>query len=40
MDTIVCKNNFYKITDVSSTTCNYILMLDVTSYDLVIKGNR
>lgn len=26
LDTIVCKNNIYKITDVSSTTCNYTFM--------------
>jgi hypothetical protein len=40
MDTIICKNNFYKITDVSSTTCTVLDNADVTSYNLVIKGNR
>jgi hypothetical protein len=40
LDTIVCKNNIYKLTDVSSTTCIYHHIVDLTSYDLVIKGNR
>lgn len=26
LDTIMCKNNIYKITDVSSTTCTYAFM--------------
>ena len=40
LDTIVCRNNFYKLTDVSSTTCKTLSNLDITSYDLAKKGNR
>lgn len=40
MSTIMFKNNLYKVTDVSSTTCNNNFILDVTSYDLVVKGDR
>lgn len=40
MSTIMLRNNLYKITDVSSTTCNEKIILDITSYDLVVKGDR
>lgn len=40
METILCKNSLFKITDMSSTTCTFIQYLDVTSYDLAKKGNR
>ena len=29
LDTVMCKNNFYKITDVSSTTCTYFHNLQI-----------
>ena len=38
---MLCQGNFYKITDVSSTTCIYFLSnLVVKSYDLVRRGCR
>lgn len=40
LDTILCKNNFYKLTDVSSTTCKIPIIVDLTSFDMTIKGDK
>jgi len=34
------KNNIYKITDVSSTTCICFYIVDLTSYDLAKRGSK
>lgn len=40
LTTVLCQNNFYKITDVSSTTCKINVILVVKSYELVRRGCR
>ena len=40
LQTILFKNNIFKITDVSSTTSIHHSIIDLTSYELVLQGNR
>jgi hypothetical protein len=40
LDTILCRNGYFKVTDVSATTSNFIFNQDITSYNLVLQEDK